>query len=139
MVIKVVYGLAELVVIVILISVVASGTYLPRRYWKAWDPNYHKEFSDPRLQAVAHGLLAASSHNMQPWKVELDKGDPLRFRLFVDSDRLTPQVEPLARQITVSQGTFLEHLRLRAAKTGYQAEISLFPNSEYDEGPRPPV
>lgn len=112
----------------------AGGLFVPARYLTAWDRGYHEDFDDPRLQLVAHGLLAPSGHNMQPWMVRLDDADPEVFEVFVDAERLTPAVDPFARQTLVSTGTFLEYVRVAGARLGWAVDITLFPDGAYDEG-----
>jgi hypothetical protein len=117
---------------VVLVFVVASGAYLPRKYADPWNRGYAFQFEDPRVSLIAHGLLAANSHNMQAWKVQLDDKDKAGFTLFVDTERLTPQVDIYSRQIVISQGTFLEYVRVAAGKLGYNPVITLFPDGEFD-------
>lgn len=84
----------------------ASGIFTTPKYLEPWDKEYAGKLEDPRLQLAAHGLLAASGHNAQPWKIRLDQNNKLAFLLYADSERLTLQVDPLARQTMVSQGHF---------------------------------
>lgn len=111
----------------------AGGIFSKEIYLEPWQKDYSKKFTDPRIQLVSHGLLAANGHNMQPWKIKLDKKDNNVFYLYADSERLTKQVDPYARQTMVSQGTFLEYMRVAADKLGYSAQFVLFPDGEYDE------
>jgi len=111
---------------------VASGAFLTPHYLDPWQKQYAQTFTDPRIQLAAHGLLAASGHNMQPWRIKLDTNKNVLY-LFADSKRLTPEVDPLARQTMVSQGTFLEYFSVAADKIGYKTDIVLFPNGTYDE------
>jgi hypothetical protein len=110
-----------------------GGVFVSARYLEPWEPDYHQQFDDPRMQLVAHAVLAPSGHNMQPWIVELDPADPDVLTLFVDADRLTPAVDPFARQTLVSQGTFLAYLEVAAAELGYSVTMEFFPEGEYDE------
>jgi hypothetical protein len=87
---------------VILVFVLASGAYLPRKYADPWNKGYPYQFEDPRISLIAHGLLAANSHNMQAWKIQLDDKDKASFTLFLDAERLTPQVDIYSRQIVIS-------------------------------------
>ncbi len=112
---------------------IAGGLFVPARYLDAWDRGYHESFDDPRLQLVAHGILAPSGHNMQPWIVRLDPADADVFDVFVDPARLTPAVDPLARQTLVSTGTFLEYLRVAGSHLGWDVGIELFPDGGYAE------
>lgn len=55
------------------------------------------------------------------------------FYLYADSERLTKEVAPFARQTMITQGTFLEFVRVAGNKLGYATDIMLFPNGSYDE------
>ncbi|MDP1676753.1 MAG: hypothetical protein Q8L88_07770 [Bacteroidota bacterium] len=81
--------------------------------------------SDIRLKFVSYAILAPNAHNKQPWIVDL-RGEGID--LYIDPKRLLPQTDPQARQITISQGTFLETLVIAASHYGIEANISLFPN-----------
>lgn len=112
---------------------VVGGAGAPRAYHDPWHEDYHGRFADARLQLVALALLAPSGHNMQPWRIRLDPVDPASMELFVDTDRLTPVVDPLARQTLVSQGAFLEYMQVAAQQLGMTAGIDLFPAGPPDE------
>ncbi|MES2169239.1 MAG: hypothetical protein V4479_00745, partial [Actinomycetota bacterium] len=112
---------------------VLGGIFVPSTYLQPWSATYYTQFKDPRMQVVAHAVLAPSGHNMQPWTVRLDPADPNVLSLYVDPTRLTPAVDPLARQTLVSQGTFLAYLQVAAAHLGYSTTIELFPDGAYDE------
>lgn len=111
-----------------------SGIGMRRRYLEPWQRHYSQQFDDPRVRLAAHGLLAASGHNMQPWQIRLDANDPRVFDLHADSKRMTPEVDPRSRQMLVTQGTFLEYVRIAGLRSGYETDIRLFPEGEYDEG-----
>lgn len=128
---KALIGIGILPALALLVMLYASGIHLPKKYLDPWDSSYPAKFEDPRVQAIACGLLAPSSHNLQPWKVRLDE-NVTTFTLFVDSERLLPEVDPLSRQIMVSQGTFLENVRIGAEHLGYSPHIDLFPDGEID-------
>jgi hypothetical protein len=110
-----------------------GGILVPATYLQPWSATYYQQFSDPRMQVVAHAVLAPSGHNMQPWTVQLDKTNPDVLYLYTDPTRLTPAVDPLARQTMVSQGTFLAYLQVAAEHLGYSGSFELFPNGSYDE------
>jgi len=115
------------VVIVLLAKCASTGP----NYYEPWQSDYHQQFYDIRIQVVAHGLLAPSAHNTQPWIVKLDKNISDVFELYVDSERLLPETDPASRQITISQGTFLETVRIATEQLGYTMEMELFPKGEY--------
>ncbi len=82
------------------------------------------ENADVRLKLAAYAILAPNAHNKQPWIVDL-RGNGID--LYVDPKRLLPQTDPQTRQITISQGTFLETLAIAATHFGFKAEVTLFP------------
>lgn len=112
---------------------VISGGFMKQTYMEPWSKDYAAKYPDPRVRLTAGGLLAASGHNMQPWKIVLDKTDPAGFYLYADSSRMTKEVDPLARQLMISQGTFLEYAAVAGEKEGWNAAIELFPDGAYDE------
>jgi len=110
-----------------------SGGYMNAEYLKPWNKNYSDSFTDPRISLTAIGLLAPNNHNMQPWKIKLDPNDPMVFYLYADSSRLTKEVDPDARQIMISQGTFLQYVSVAGEEKGWHVNITLFPDGEYQE------
>ncbi|MBX9748414.1 MAG: hypothetical protein K5Q68_02250 [Roseococcus sp.] len=84
--------------------------------------------ADPRLAALAWGVLAPNPHNRQPWLMRLVGTDSIL--LHVDLDRRLPVTDPLDRQILIGLGCFTELLRLAAAQQGIAAEIAPFPEGE---------
>lgn len=111
---------------------IASGEFKKTTYLDAWDQDYYKSFEDPRLQLVSHGILAANGHNMQPWKIELDEDENI-FYLYADSNRRVTEVDPVARQSLITQGTFLEYVKVSGIELGYNVDFQLFPNGDYNE------
>lgn len=81
---------------------------------------------DVRQHALAHAVLAPSPHNMQAWRIELVGED--RLRLHPDLARLTPAIDPFARQTVIGYGAFLELLRQAASTRGYDLQVSPFPD-----------
>ncbi|WP_238322879.1 Acg family FMN-binding oxidoreductase [Gorillibacterium massiliense] len=133
MVVIVLSSLGGLLAVSVVAILLASGIFAKQAYLEPWKMTYAQKFDDPRIQLAAHGILAANGHNMQPWKIRLD-ADSRVFYLYADPERLTPEVDPYARQFMITQGTFLEYVKVAGAKLGYKTEISLFPLGEYDEG-----
>ncbi|WP_070969110.1 Acg family FMN-binding oxidoreductase [Vibrio sonorensis] len=88
------------------------------------------ESNDIRKRLLSYALLCPNAHNTQPWKVALLGGNTIR--LFVDEQRLLPQTDPVHRQIHVSQGTFIESLVIAASQFGIRADVTYFPEGEYD-------
>jgi len=92
---------------------------------RPWDgPSGLPENADVRLKLVSYAILAPNAHNKQPWIVDL-RSDGID--LYIDPKRLLPRTDPPARQVTISQGTFLELLAIAATHYGLQADVTLFP------------
>jgi hypothetical protein len=103
---------------------------LPAEAVAAW--RGPQEGGDVRLWLLGHAILAPHSHNLQSWLVDLQRPDEIT--LYCDRTRLLPQTDPLARQIMMSQGTFLELLDLAARQRGLRADIELFPQGDFGPG-----
>jgi ribosomal protein S13 len=125
--------IGALFIIVFASLFIISGIFEKPKYLDPWQKTYWQKFDDPRIQLAAHGLLASNGHNMQPWKIRLDKNNPGVFYLYADSELLTSQVDPAARQMMVTQGTFLEYVNIAGDELGYSVTIGLFPEGDYNE------
>ena len=84
---------------------------------------------DIRLRVLQYAMFAPNSHNAQPWLVELTAKHGMN--LYVNRIRLLPAIDPNARQIHISQGTFIELLDIAARQFGFAAEVRYFPDGEY--------
>ena len=122
-----------MLLLALLVLLACSGFFLPRHYLEPWQKDYAQKFDDHRISLVAHGLLAANGHNMQPWKIKLDENNADVFYLYADANRLTNEVDPFGRQTMISQGTFLEYIKVAGANNGYKTELVFFPDGNYDE------
>lgn len=87
---------------------------------------------DIRVELLEWARLAQNAHNYQSWRVVQDQSRTDRMQLFIETERLLPETDPPARQVTISAGNFLAVLHARAAQLGYDARITLFPEGEYD-------
>lgn len=122
-----------LFIIVFVSLFIISGIFERPKYLKPWQKDYSQKFDDPRIRLAAHGLLASNGHNMQPWKIRLDKNNPMVFYLYADRERSTDEVDPYARQMMITQGTFLEYVKIAGDESGYRTAIELFPDGAYNE------
>lgn len=93
-----------------------------RNYLDSWHKDFHKTYNDPRKQIIAHGLLASSGHNTQPWKFVLGL-DQDSFDMYIDRCHLTEYVDPDHRQLFISQGTCLKNMEIAAHVLGYDLDI----------------
>jgi hypothetical protein len=101
---------------------------VPRAAIAAWQGPADE--ADARTWMLSYAILAPHSHNLQSWLVDLRRSDEIL--LYCDLERLLPETDPFARQIMLSQGTFLELLDLAARERGQRADIRLFPEGEFD-------
>lgn len=76
-------------------------------------------------KAIALGINAASPYNIQAWKFKIINDEEML--LFIDETKLLNAVDPLARQIHISAGCFIETLSIGISKYGYKANIAYFP------------
>ncbi len=90
-----------------------------------------ESFGDPRLDALAYGILAPNPHNRQPWQFDLVDDD--KIDVYCDLERRLPHTDPYDRQITIGFGCMLELVSQAAAEKGYTAAITGFP----DGAPQP--
>ncbi|MFZ4401393.1 MAG: Acg family FMN-binding oxidoreductase [Bacteroidales bacterium] len=71
-----------------------------------------------------YASLAGSSHNSQPWKVEVYQNDSIL--IFADTSRLLDVVDPKGIELYISVGAFIENLDIAAKAYGYKTDITLF-------------
>jgi len=91
----------------------------------ARDAYPHDRPVEERLRfALRFAVLAPSSHNSQPWlfRIEGDHVDVL-----IDRTRAQPVMDPHDREIVISCGAALHHLRVALAACGEQAVTDLMP------------
>jgi nitroreductase len=75
--------------------------------------------------AVSDALRAPSVHNTQPWRWRLGPG---MVELHADWDRHVPATDPDRRDLLISCGAALHHLRVALAARGLTAEVTLLPD-----------
>ncbi len=124
--IKVMTGGSSIFLIPSVLGACSSGD---SKIWlEGWNGPMADE-TDIRWIVLSYAILAANPHNTQPWIVDLT--GPGSLDLYVDQQRLLPETDPPARQIHISQGTFLGNLELAAQQYGYCTNINYFPKGEY--------
>ncbi len=75
-------------------------------------------------QALAEALRAPSSHNSQPWRFRAHGSS---IELLTDRTRALPVVDPDGRELTISCGAALFHLRLALRVRGLDAAVDYLP------------
>jgi hypothetical protein len=108
-------------------TLTACDSNMPAEAIAAWQPP--ADNLDIRRWVLSHALLAPHAHNLQSWLVDLDTPDTIVLRM--DMARLLPETDPLARQLVISQGTFIEVLDLAARQRGYRTKVTPFPEGEF--------
>ena len=115
---------------------VKSGTTVTARaFSKNQSSVYHKrpkpnDFQQPILKAISFGVNAPNPHNTQAWKMKILSDD--QMLLFIDENRLLPATDPPTRQIHIGSGCFIEMLRIGMSSIGYDTQVELLPEGEYN-------
>ncbi|MDT7616081.1 MAG: hypothetical protein QOF00_3528 [Pseudonocardiales bacterium] len=76
-------------------------------------------------QAVTQALRAPSVHNTQPWRWRIGTGT---VELHADRNRQLDATDPGRRDLLLSCGAALHHLRVAVAAAGLAAEVDLLPD-----------
>jgi hypothetical protein len=100
-----------------------------------WDPWSISERGFPRKGTTAeklrfclnYAVLAPSTNNTQPW---LFKIMPDGVELYADRTRALPVVDPEDRELTISCGATLLHLRLALHHFGYRDSVKILPDRD---------
>jgi nitroreductase len=80
--------------------------------------------------AMELAVRAPSLHNSQPWRW-VAKGGVLE--LFADPTRIGRSTDSTGREVLISCGAVLDHLRVAMAAAGWEAHIDRFPNPNNHE------
>jgi nitroreductase len=81
--------------------------------------------ADVIKRAVDLACRAPSLHNSQPWRWVAEAGV---LHLFSDPTRIGRHTDSTGREVIVSCGAVLDHLRAAMAAAGWQANVDRFPN-----------
>lgn len=71
---------------------------------------------------LSYATLAPSRHNAQPWVFEIE-GDEVR--VYADTTRTLPVVDPDGRELTMACGAAIVNLRIAAAHFGHATSVEL--------------
>lgn len=76
---------------------------------------------------VQYAVLAPSGHNTQPWLFKVSND---RIELYADRTRALPVVDPDDRELIISCGAALFHLRLALRYFGFADRVETFPQTD---------
>jgi nitroreductase len=82
------------------------------------------------LAAMRLAARAPSVHNTQPWHWRFDG---IRLHLYTDADRLLSSTDPLGRQLVMSCGAMLDHVRTAFAERGWHTDAIRVPQPRRPE------
>ncbi|MGB8385425.1 MAG: hypothetical protein WCG47_30000 [Dermatophilaceae bacterium] len=84
-------------------------------------------FPDPATvrAAIAMAIRAPSLHNSQPWRWWVHEHS---IHLFADASRLLPGTDPDGRQLIISCGATLHHLRVSLSALGWNSAVNRLPD-----------
>ncbi|WP_062987832.1 Acg family FMN-binding oxidoreductase [Nocardia anaemiae] len=97
------------------------------------------------VAAMRSACRAPSLHNTQPWRWVFDG---TRLHLYRDNDRLLTSADPLGRQLVISCGAMLHHVRTVFAAKGWHTDTTRLPDTgrpdylaviEFRPWPEPPT
>ena len=74
---------------------------------------------------LGYAVLAPSTHNSQPWRF---RAHGERLELLADRTRALPVSDPDDRELTLSCGCALYHLRVAARRFGWRGEVVTWPD-----------
>ncbi|WP_280458299.1 Acg family FMN-binding oxidoreductase [Nocardia carnea] len=84
----------------------------------------------PTVQAaLALARRAPSVHNTQPWRVVFDGH---RLQLYSDTCRRLSSADPQGRQLIISCGALLDHIRTAFAAAGWSTRVTRLPDTAAD-------
>jgi nitroreductase len=109
------------------------------RVRETWRHHDLGDTSRDHVGLVEYAVMAASSHNTQPWLFELESG---HVRILPDFSRRCPEVDPDDHHLYVSLGCAAENLLLAASAAGLEGRVSHDPSGpslRVDFGAAPPV
>ncbi|MCM2369716.1 Acg family FMN-binding oxidoreductase [Aporhodopirellula aestuarii] len=76
-------------------------------------------------QAIEHAVMAPSGHNAQPWKFRMHRDS---VDILADRNRSLPVVDPDDRELTISCGAALFHLRLALHHDALSTLVRVLPD-----------
>ncbi len=95
-----------------------------------WQFPYESARRDQLLFLVNFAVLAPSVLNRQPWQFKIVDD---RLLLYADTDKVLPSFDPKRREMTMSCGAALFHIRTAARHYGFVPFVRTFPTMDDPE------
>lgn len=112
--------LRSLIISIVILNMISCSSY--SRHNETLDISNKSD-----IYNILHfGSLAASSHNTQPWKVDVFGKDSIV--IFPDLSRKLNIVDPFSRELFISLGAFVENVDIAANHFGYITDIKVCTN-----------
>ncbi|MEW6736489.1 MAG: nitroreductase [Acidobacteriota bacterium] len=96
------------------------------QYWKIIEADFPSKSSlaEQIIFCLKYAVLAPSSHNSQPWLFKIVNDD---IELYADRRRALSVIDPDDRELIISCGATLFHLRTALRRFGYTFAVEPFP------------
>lgn len=100
--------------------------------WRVSEAEYPQDGSpvEQMRHMVRYAVLAPSAHNTQPWRFRVTEAG---VELHADRSRALPVSDPEGRELTLSCGAALFHLRLAVRRFGHMDRVHLFPDPAHPD------
>lgn len=101
--------------------VIIDGSLMKKEYIRVWEKDYINGLDNDIERIIANGLTASSSHNTQPWKVDVSGST---IKLYADMVKALEVVDSGYEQMLMSQGAFIYEIMMGAKYYGYDVNIT---------------
>ena len=121
--------------IVLVTFVILDGTFLYESYLNKNDlyEDSSQVMTEIQFNLIKSGISAASSHNMQPWKITIN--DNQSFSLSMDYTKKLAVVDRNNTQLLISQGTFIGNVINNASQANIDLIIDYYPLNLSNDNP----
>lgn len=106
---------------IIVTFVIIDGSLMKKEYIRVWEKDYINGLDNDIERIIANGLTASSSHNTQPWQVEVSGST---IKLYADMGKALEVVDSGYEQMLMSQGAFIYEIVMGAKTYGYGVNIT---------------
>jgi hypothetical protein len=98
------------------------------------DTEVEFSMSNELKEVFYYASLAPNGHNTQMWKIGVSN-DEKTLKIFIDSSRLLPVVDPNGRESLISAGAFLENMKRALTAFGYEYTLNVLDTADIKNNP----